>query len=217
MANTITYETLFDPVLQSRLARPTTWKEIADVTISDTRAISASYWSTTPAVQTVTRGTAFTMQDFGETAQTLTISTGRDVPIFVDFGDLAQSPWTTPFDIFKRIGQLLNEYIEGAVLARYVSFTDFGTSSIGGGGAVTDPITVSASNIDDIIRGVKREIREGNGQSQMNEKGAFFVWRAADFELLEAKPDVGLVKSFLIDLKTLAKGNKGQASLCCAA
>jgi len=186
MANTITYETSFEDVLQDRLDHPTTWKEMCDVTISDTRAFSTSYMSTTPSVQTVTRGTAFTFQDFVETAETLTISTGRDVPMYVDWADLAQSPWTKPAEIFDRIGALLNEYIESAVLARHASWTDFGTASIGGGGAATDAITVSASNIDDIIRGVKREVREANGQVQMNQRGVGFVWRAADFELLEA-------------------------------
>ena len=186
MANTITYETQFEDVLQDRLDHPTTWKEMCAVAISDTRVVSSSYWSTTPSVQSVTRGTAFTFQDFAETAETLTVSTGRDVPIYVDWADLAQSPWTKPVEIFDRIGALLNEYVESAVLARHASWTDFGTASIGGGGAASDPITVSASNIDDIIRGVKREVREANGQRLMNQNGLGFVWRAADFEYLEA-------------------------------
>lgn len=186
VANTITYETMFEDVLQDRLDHPTTWKEMCDVTITDTRVISSSYMSTTPSVQTVTRGTGASLQVFAETAETMTISTGRDLGMVVDLADLAQSPWTKPAELFDRIGALLNEYIESAVLARHASWTDFGTASIGGGGAATDPITVSASNVDDIIRGVKREIRENNGQSMMNRYGVGFVWRAADFELLEA-------------------------------
>lgn len=186
VANTITYETLFEDVLQNRLDHPTTWKEMCDVVITDTRVISTSYMSTTPTVQTVTRGTGHSMQTFAETAETLTISTGRDLGLFVDWADLAQSPWTKQAELFDRIGALLNEYIESAVLAQHASWTDFGTASIGGGGAATDPITVTASNIDDIIRGVKREIREANGQAMMNQYGVGFVWRAADFELLEA-------------------------------
>lgn len=186
VANTITYETLFEDVLQDRLDHPTTWKEMCDVTITDTRVISSSYMSTTPSVQTVTRGTGAALQVFAETAETLTISTGRDLGVVVDLADLAQSPWTKPAELFDRIGALLNEYIEGAVLARHASWTDFGGASIGLGGAATDQITVTAGNVDDIIRGVKREIRENNGQSMMNANGVGFVWRAADFELLEA-------------------------------
>src|SRR3990167_5313735 len=159
---------------------------MCDVLITDTRVVSSSYWSTTPSVQTVSRGTGHSMQTFAETSDTLTISTGRDLGLFVDWADLAQSPWTKPVELFDRIGALLNEFIESSVLAQHASWTDFGLLSIGGGGAATDPITVSASNIDDIIRGVKREIREGNGGSMMNQKGVGFVHRAADFELLEA-------------------------------
>jgi len=183
VANTITYETQFEDVLQDRLDHPQTWKEMTDVTITDTRVISSSYMSTTPSVQTVTRGTGAALQVFAETAETMTISTGRDLGVVVDLADLAQSPWTKPAELFDRIGALLNEYIESAVLARHASWTDFDNASIGG---VAGNITVSAGNIDDIIRGVKREIREANGQSKMNQFGVGFVWRAADFELLEA-------------------------------
>lgn len=156
---------------------------MCDVTITDTRVISSSYMSTTPSVQTVTRGTGAALQTFAETAETLTISTGRDLGLVVDHADLYQSDWTKPAELFDRIGALLNEYIESAVLARHASWTDFDNASIGGSAG---NITVSASNIDDIIRGVKREIREANGQMLMNMNGVGFVWRAADFEILEA-------------------------------
>lgn len=183
VANTITYETLFDDVLQDRLDHPTTWKEMCDVTYTDTRVLSSSYMSSTPSVQTVTRGTGVALQTFAETAETLTISTGRDLGVYVDFADLAQSPWTKQAELFDRIGALLNEYIESAVLARHASWTDFDNTAIGG---AAGNITVSAANIDDIIRGVKREIRENNGQVLMKRNGVGFIWRAADFELLEA-------------------------------
>lgn len=183
VANTITYETTFEDVLQDRLDHPTTWKEMCDVTITNTRVISSSYMSSTPAVQTVTRGTGVALQTFAETAETLTISTGRDLGVLVDWGDFYQSPWTKKAELFDRIGALLNEYVESAVLARHASWTDFDNASIGGGAG---NITVSASNIDDIIRGVKREIREANGGSMMKQNGVGFVWRASDFEILEA-------------------------------
>lgn len=183
VANTITYETMYEDVLQDRLDHPQTWKEMCDVTITDTRVISTSYMSTTPSTQAVTRGTGHALQVFAETAETLTISTGRDLGVYVDWADLAQSPWTKPAELFDRIGALLNEYIEGQVLAQHASWTDFDNASIGG---AAGNISVSASNIDDIIRGVKREVREANGQSKMAQNGLGFVWRAADFEYLEA-------------------------------
>lgn len=183
IANTITYETLYEDVLQDRLDHPQTWKEMCDVTYTDTKLISSSYIDTHPAVKTVTRGTGLVGSTFSETAETIDIANGRDIGVFVDAADLAQSPWTKPAELFDRIGALLNEVIEAAVLARHASWTNFDNASIGG---AAGNITVSASNIDDIIRGVKREIREANGQSQMSRNGVGFVWRAADFELLEA-------------------------------
>src|SRR3990167_1912927 len=183
VANTVTYSTLYEDVLQDRLDHPTTWKEMCYVLYSDIQVISSSYMSTTPVVKTVTRGTGHSMTTFAETAETMTIDTGRDLGIYVDWADLTQSPWTKPAELFDRIGALLNEYIESAVLARHASWTDFDGASIGG---AAGKITVSASNIDDIIRGVKREIREGNGSFMMNQSGVGFIWRAADFEYLEA-------------------------------
>jgi len=156
---------------------------MCDIVVSDARIISSSYMSTTPTVSTVTRGTGHDLTLYQETADTLTISTGRDLGMFMDWGDLAQSPWSKPAELFDRIGALLNEYIEGAVLAQYASWTTFDNASIGG---AAGNIPVTASNIDDIIRGVKREVREANGGSKMNQYGVGFVWRAADFELLEA-------------------------------
>lgn len=186
VANTITYETLFEDILQDRLDHPTTYKEMCDVIIHDTKLISSSYMSTTPSVQTVTRGTGHSMQTFVETAETLDIATGRDLGLFVDWADLAQSPWTKPAELFDRIGALLNEFIESNVLAQHAQWTDFGQETLDSGASGTTQITVSAGNIDDIIRGVKREIREANGQMFMNQYGVGFVWRAADFEILEA-------------------------------
>jgi hypothetical protein len=188
VANTITYQTLYEDVLQDRLDHPTTWKEMCDITITDTRTISSSYMSTTPSVQTVTRGTGASLQLFAETADSFTISTGRDLGLVVDWGDLAQSNWTKPAELFNRIGALLNEYVEGAVLGQHAGWANFGVGDLNavGPAADTTPITVSASNIDDIIRGTKRVIRTANGQSLMNERGVGFVWRPADFEFLEA-------------------------------
>ncbi|MEA2067511.1 MAG: hypothetical protein U9O65_10580 [Thermotogota bacterium] len=68
------------------------------------------------------------------------------------------------------------------MLANHAMWTDFDNSQIGGSAG---NITVSAANIDDIIRGVKREIGEANGKNLMKQHGAFIVWRYADLELLE--------------------------------
>ena len=186
MANTIIYTQDYETTLQRRLAHPQTWKEVCDVLYTDSRAVLTGYMSTVPSVQTVTRGTVFNPQDVAFTANTLTISTGRDMPIFVDFADLAQTGYNTQMEIAETQGDLLNEFIETNVLGEHSLWTNVGDSAGSIASGVTTQITVSASNVDDIIRGVKRIIRVANGQSKMRQYGVFIVWRAADFELLEA-------------------------------
>lgn len=186
VANTITYETIYEDALQERLDRPQTWKEMCDVLISDTRVTSSSYMSTTPSVTTVTRGTGLVLSTFAETAESLTISTGRDLGLILDLGDKAQSPWSRPAELFARIGSLLNEFIESNTLAQHASWTNVGDSAGVVTSGVATTLTVSATTIDDIIRGVKRITRVANGQSLMNQNGIGFVWRPADFEYLEA-------------------------------
>ena len=184
----VLYATEYEDELQDRLDHPTTWKEMCDVTMTNTQVISTQFWSSDPSLGTGAgnRDTARAGQTFSTTAETLTIATNRYVNLIVDHADLFQSPWTKGIEIFNRIGALLNEFIETEVLVQHAQWTNFGTASIGAGGTSSSQITVSASNIDDIIRGVKRLIRVGNGQSQMNAKGVGFVWRAEDFEILEA-------------------------------
>jgi len=186
MANTVIYTTDYETTLQERLAHPQTWKEVCDVVYTDTRTVTTGYVSTVPSVQTVTRGSVFNPQDFAMTAENLTISTGRDMPIYVDFADLAQTGYNTQMEIAETQGDLLNEFIETNVLAQHALWTNIGDSNGTVTSGVTTAITVSASNIDDIIRGIKRIIRVANGQSRMRRFGVFIVWRAADFELLEA-------------------------------
>ena len=190
MANTVTYETLFESVLQERLAKPQNWKEVCQVTMSNTRAITSQSISTTgdwAAVATLTRGTAFDPTDVAEVADTLTISTGRHVTTYFDFGDLAQSPWTTEREIFSRSGERLGEFVESDVLAQYGSWgRDFGV--VGGIWTDNDATAgaVSASNVDDLARLIRRVIREQNGASMMASNGAFAVISPASFEFIEA-------------------------------
>ena len=81
-----------------------------------------------------------------------------------------------------RQAQLVNESIESNLYAQHGSFYDFDGVFIGG---ASGSITVSITNIDDIIRNVKRVIRLANGDSLLQRNGGFIVWRPADFEKLE--------------------------------
>ena len=170
--------------LQERLSEEVKWKDICKVDYTNSKVLHNPYL-TEATVQTGYRGTAYTYQAISQTDEYVTIDTYKVLPQFIDRADLAQSTFLSQMELADKQGILLNESIESAVYADYGSFTDFGTLSIGGGGAATDQITVSATNIDDIIRGIKREIREAKGEALLNRNGGFIVWRPADLEILE--------------------------------
>lgn len=172
--------------LQQRLDKPTNWKEVCDVVYSDTQVFNWPYMSTEFVIQTGTRGTAYGFSDFALTNDALTINTYKPVPAFIDRADMAQCKLVNQMEIADRQGRVISEWLESAVLATHASWTNFGDTGGGVLGLGASQITVSLSNIDDIIRGVKREIITANGLDQMNSKGVFFVWRPADFEKLEA-------------------------------
>lgn len=186
MANTFNsgvYPQEWATKLQERLDKPTNWKEVCEVIYSDKQVFNLPYMSTEFSLQTGTRGTAYGFSDFTLTNDTLTINTYKVVPVFIDRADLAQCTLVTQMELAERQGRLIDEQIETAFLANHAAWTDFDNASIGGSAG---QITVSISNIDDIVRGVKREVIEANGLEMMNRYGVAFVWRAADFEILEA-------------------------------
>ena len=133
-------------------------------------------------MQSHTRGTAYTHQTQAITTDSVTINQSMIIPMFIDRADEAQTPYASQMEIADLQGQLVNEYYETDMLANHAHWTDFDNSQIGGSAG---NITVSASNIDDIIRGVKREIGEANGKNLLKQHGCFIVWRYADLELLE--------------------------------
>ena len=181
--NTGVYPQEWATKLQERLNAPTNWKEVANVIYTDSQVLNLPYMSTESVIQTGTRGTAYGFSDFALTNDTLTISTYKPVPMFIDRADLAQCTLVNQMELADRQGAIIAEHLESSMLAQHSLWTDFDNASIGGSAG---NITVSASNIDDIIRGVKREIRENNCQDLANKNGVFIVWRPADFELLEA-------------------------------
>lgn len=182
MSNTIIYDEDWAVKAQERLDAPLNWKEICNVEYTNSRVLHNPYF-TDPSVQTTARGTAYTHQDVTLTDESITINQIGILPQLIDRADLAQTPYAKQMELADRQATLLNEAIEAAMLAAHAQWTNFDNASIGGGAG---NITVSTSNIDDIIRGILREIREANGQSLLNKNGAFIVWRPADFEILEA-------------------------------
>jgi hypothetical protein len=174
---TIEYETK----LQERLSAPMVWKEVCLVKYTNS-GIWRNPYLTDPTIGTGTRGTGYTSTAIATTDDTVTINTYKYAAEHIDDADLAQKTFSDFMEIADRIGTLLNETMETAMLAEHAQWTNFDNASIGG---AAGNITVSVSNVKDIITGVKREIREAGGGDLMNRNGAFIQWREADFELVE--------------------------------
>lgn len=175
--------------MQNRLDAPANWREICNVEMTNDQVISSTYISTTggwAADAALTRGTALNPTDVAQTAETLTISTGRHVTTYFDFGDLLQSPWTTEKEIYKRSGARLSERIETAVLARHGSWRNLGlvagvwTDNDATAGAIT------AGNIDDLARLMRQVVRDQNGQDLLGSNGIGGVLSPTSFSFVEA-------------------------------
>jgi len=174
--------------MRARVNTPTTWMDVMKVKFSPSRAIYNSYMSTEATVDTSqTRGTAYTYNDFTLQADTLTVDQFEVLPMLIDEADRNQQDYVGQMQLADFQGKKINERIETICLAEHASWTNFGVTDLANTGADdTTQITVSAANVDDIIRAIKRKINANNGIEFAVERGYFIVWRAADFELLEA-------------------------------
>lgn len=186
MANTIVWNK-HDYVarMRNRINAPTSWKDVLNVKYSNNRTIVNSSMTTEPSIQSGTRGTAYTYQDFTLTADTLTISTYRNIPMLIDEADRYQQSYADQMKIAEFQGKKINEYIESQFLAQHASWTDFGVADLTSNADDTTQITVSATNVDDIMRAIKRKLYANNGVDFAVENGVCIIWRATDFELLE--------------------------------
>jgi hypothetical protein len=185
MANSLIYAEDWAVKLQERLSEPTKWKDICNVEYTNMKVLHNPYMSDA-SVQTGTRGTAYTMQDATQSDDSITINVYKILPQVIDRADLAQSTYSTQMVLADRQGILLNEAVETAVYAAYASLTSFGDTGGGVLGLASTAITVSATNIDDIIRGIKQQINVAKGQSLAARNGIFIVWRPADMNVLES-------------------------------
>lgn len=179
------YEMAWESRLQTRLNKPETWKDVCDVRFTTAYTINMPYMSTEFVAQTGTRGTAYGFSDFTLTNEVLTISTFKIVPIFIDQADLSQQTYVDQMEAADRQSRLLSDQVESAFLGDYGNWTDVGDSAGVITSGVTTQISVTATTIDDIVRGVRRIVNVANGSSLMKQNGLAFVWRPADFEALE--------------------------------
>jgi len=138
---------------------------------------------TDATVGTGTRGTGYTSTAAATTDDSITISTYKYCAQHIDRADLAQKTFSNWMEMADNMATMLNETIETAMLAEHAQWTNFDNASIGGSAG---NITVSVSNVDDIIRAMKTAIRTAGGGEMANRNGMFIVWREADFEKVEA-------------------------------
>ena len=188
IANTIVWNKhSYEAKVRERLGTPTSWRDILNVKFSDNRTITGSYISTEPTLVAGTRGTAYAYDDLALTEEVLTVDQYRNIPIFIDEADRAQQTYLDAMEIAEFQGEKINEFLESQMLAQHASWTDFGVTDLAGGAADdTSQITVSPSNVDDIIRATKRKANANNLVNKAVKHGRFIVWRAVDFEMLEA-------------------------------
>lgn len=168
--------------LQERLAEPTKWKDFMRVEISNTRTLHNPY-RTDATVLTLVPYTAYVPAQIALTDESVSIDAPFVIPEIIDRADLAQSGYLRQMEIAENQGVQIDEKVESYIYAQHAQWTDFDNASIGG---AAGNITVSVSNIDDIIRGIKREIKKAKGEKLFARNGGFIVWRPEDFELLEA-------------------------------
>jgi len=179
------YRADWEARLQDRLDKPQNWKEVCDVIFTNARYHSIPYMSTEFSASLGTRGTAYTFSDFALTNEAIDVGTKYMAPVFVDRADMAQIQYATAMEIADRQASLLNEQVESAVLADHAAWTNVGDNGGVISSGVTSTITVTSTNIDDIVRGIRRIVVKANGETLMKQNGLFFVWRPEDFEALE--------------------------------
>lgn len=167
--------------LQERLDAPMVWKEICKVEYTNTGIVKNPYL-TDATVSSGTRGTGYTSVAVATTDESVTISDYDYSAQHIDDADLAQKSFSDFMEIADNMATMLNEKMETSMLAEHAQWTNFDNASIGG---AAGNITVSISNIKNIITGMKRVIRVAGGGSLADRHGMFIQWREADFELVE--------------------------------
>ena len=189
MANTIKFQEEWATKLQDRLAIPQNWKEVADVLYTDTQIYEFPFVGTASesALQTgLTRGNTYTFQDITMSTETLTIGTFDIISELLDRADEAQSKYAKRMERAKLQGDKINERLERIMQTLFAGATNLGDNGSGGVGLASTQFAVSATNIDDIIRGIIENIHTAKGTKQYLANGGFVEWRPTDWTFLMA-------------------------------
>lgn len=184
--NTLVYKEDWEKFVQKELDEPNKYQDICEVIVSNSRVVHNPYMNDV-TVQSPTRGCQYNNNPIVITDDNDTINTFRLAAAFIDRADLAQSGYVSQMYLAERQAVVLKEAIETSLYGDHANATNFGAGDLAGTStADTAQITVSATNIDDILRQLKKTIVVANGAAVLERFGAFIVWRPADFALLEA-------------------------------
>lgn len=191
MVNTIIYQAAWENKLAQRLDKAQNWKEICDVVYTDTQTYNFPLVSASnePAVATLTNTAAgrsllsnvIPFVSVTETNETLSIVTAEIDSVYLDYADQAQSNYAKMAAMGDLLGKKIGERAESISLGNHANWTNFGDTGGGVLGLSSTPITVTANNVDDIIRGIIEQIYTANGFDIYNQQGGFIEWRAADW------------------------------------
>lgn len=194
MASSYIYDAIWENKLAQRLDKPQNWKEVNDVVYTDKKDYNFPLISTSnePAVATLTNTAAgrsvltnvIPFIDTTQTNQTLSIVTAEIDSAYMDYADQAQSRYVDIGQMGTLLGKKLGERIEAISLANHANWTDFGDTGGGVLGLASTDITVTANNIDDIVRGVIEQITTANGFDLYMENGGFAVWKPSEWTFL---------------------------------
>jgi hypothetical protein len=192
MANAVKYQEVWENRLAQRLDKPQNWKEVCDVMYTDTQTTVLPYIATTgePAVSTgffanaaarSTLSNILTPIDVTMATETLAIVTTDVDSVYLDYADQAQSNYAKIASMGDLLGKKINERVEAVTLGAHATWTDFGDVGAGVPGLGAGQLTVSANNVDDIIRGIIEQINTANGFDLYKQNGGFVVWRPSDW------------------------------------
>lgn len=194
MTNTVIYQALWENKLAQRLDKPQNWKEVCDVVYTDTQTYNFPLVSTAnePAVVTLTNTAAgrsllsnvIPFISVTETNETLSIVTAEIDSVYLDYADQAQSNYAKMADMGTLLGKKIGERAEAISMANFGNWTAFGDTGGGVLGLSSTAFTVTATNVDDVIRGIIEQVYTANGFNLYNENGGFIVWRPADWTLV---------------------------------
>jgi hypothetical protein len=193
------YQQDWETKIATRLDKPQNWKDVCDVRYTNTQTVVLPYISTAgePAVTTGHFAAAADRSDttkviplvtVTQSSETLqVVSTDWGGSVYVDFADDAQSQYATQMQLADLLATKTNERIEAIVLGNHAAWTNLGDDGSGNLAlSSTTAFTITQANIDDVIRGIIREIQTANGYNLYLQKGGFVAWRPADWEKLVA-------------------------------